>query len=789
MISEKTLLSLEYDKILLSLTNFSVLKETKNLILKLKPQTDYDRAQFLLNKTSEAYKLIYTHCVGNVEFFDEMFDETERAKRGSILTMGELLKVARVLRSSRIAVSSIDAIIDDEITIFKDLVKCIYFDKYLENEITTKILSDEQIADTASDKLYQIRQNIKRLNEKIREKLTSYMRAGANKFMQDNVVSIRSGRYVIPVKSECRSQVKGFIHDHSASGSTVFIEPAEILELNNDLKSETINEKVEIERILSDLSSKVGLISEKIDENILYLTDIDCTFSKAQYAHTSRSVCPFLSSNGVTQIIGGRHPLINKDKVVPVSIEFGKDYKIILITGPNTGGKTVTLKLTGLLTLMSMSGMFIPAKEGTIISVFSKIFVDIGDEQSIEQNLSTFSSHLKNLISITNNVDGNSLVLIDEIGAGTDPEEGSALAQAIIKRILDNLASGVITTHYTALKEFAYNTPQIVNGSMEFDGNTFAPLYKLNIGMPGVSNAIEIARRLGLDEDIVNSAKSLLSGEKIEFDSVLLQAEKIKSTAEEKLNELNKLLEDEKVIYQKLKEEKDKLTLEREKFLVKAKAESRKLINDKLEVAEDLLSQMKEIFDKDVYTESDLVKMSTLKNKIDNEKYLIDSDVSKVSPYKEIEIEKLKVGDKVYVTSLESEGEVSDIKLSQKQIWVMVGSLRVKVKIDDIRFISITPKNTKKEVSIKKPNTIQTQVKTEINVIGLNSDDALMEVRDFIDKSVVANLEEVRIVHGKGMRILSKAIHNYLKTESRVDSFRFGKYGEGEDGVTIVKLK
>lgn len=790
MINEKTLLSLEYDKVLNFITDFCVLKESKRLILNLKPQTNYDDAQILLNKTKESYKLIYTHGVGNVEFFDEMLDETERAKRGSVLTMGELLKVARVLRSSRIIVSSIDTIVDDEIIILRDVIKNVYVDKYLENEITSKILSDEQISDNASDKLYQIRQNIKNLNEKIREKLLSYMRAGANKYMQDNVVSIRNGRYVIPVKAEHKSHVKGFVHDHSASGSTVFIEPAEILELNNDLRSETINEKAEIERILADLSSKIGLISDKIDFNVYYLSDIDCSFAKAQYAHATKSICPELTSNGITVIKGGRHPLISKEKVVPVDVEFGLNYKIILVTGPNTGGKTVTLKLTGLLTLMSMSGIFIPAVDGSKIAIFNKIFIDVGDEQSIEQNLSTFSSHLKTLINITNEVDGNSLVLIDEIGAGTDPEEGGALAQALISVFLNKNASGIITTHYSSLKEFAYKTTKIVNASMEFDGNTFAPLYRLKVGIPGVSNAIEIARRLGLDEKIVNEAKSLLSDDKIKFDNVLLQAELIKTEAENKLNELNELIANEKNIYNELKIEKEKLEIEKQKFLTKAKAESRKLINEKVYEAEDLLSQMKELFNKDVYTESDLVKMATLKNKIENQKYLFDDENSSLSPYKDVDLQTLKKGDKVYVTTMNTEGEVCEVKVSSKQVWVNVGLLRINVKSKDLKFINANKNKQKNNsVTVKRSVTLNEQPKMELNVIGKNVDEALIEVRNFIDKSVVANLEEVRIVHGKGLRILGRAIQNYLKTEKNVASYRFGAYGEGEDGVTIVKLR
>ena len=789
MISIKTLQSLEYDKILYSVSKFSVLKETKKYLLNFKPETDFDTVKYLLDKTQEAYKLLYTHGINCIEFFDEMYDETDRARKGGTLTMGELLKASRLLRSSRIAVTSINSINDDEIEILRKITLCIYYDKYLENEISSKIISDEQIADNASEKLYQIRQKIKNLNEKIREKLLGYMRAGANKYLQDNIVSIRNGRYVVPVKSEHKSQVKGFVHGHSASGNTVFIEPTEILELNNELRTETINEKIEIDRILQDLSSKIGLIADKLDENIIYLTEIDSVYAKAQYAHVTRSIYPNINSTGYIKIVGGRHPLINKETVVPVDVEFGDNYNYVLVTGPNTGGKTVTLKLTGLLTLMTLSGMFIPAKEGSVISVFDKIFVDIGDEQSIENSLSTFSSHLKTIIEITENADQNSLVLIDEIGAGTDPDEGSALAEAILKHLISKNSKGVVTTHYTSLKEFAFTSDKIINASMDFDSETFAPLYRLRIGMPGTSNAIEIAKRLGLNEALITTAKQLLSGEKSQFENVLREAEKIRNTAEKEREELSKILNEEKVLHAKIKAQAEKLDADREKFMVKAKADSRKLVNEKLETAEELLAEMKEIFKKDVYNQSDLVKMSTLKNKIESEKYNIDDNTKITNVYKPVDLNTLKQGDKVYVSTMDSEGIVSEIKQAKNQVWVNVGSIRINVKSEDLSLILENSKKQKSTVSIKRSTEITKTIQQELNVIGKNVDEALMEVENFIDKSIISNLDEVRIVHGKGLRILSKAIQNYLKTDKRVDSFRFGKYGEGEDGVTIVKLK
>ncbi|MBO5927031.1 MAG: endonuclease MutS2, partial [Clostridia bacterium] len=421
MIKSKTLKTLEYDKILAEIAKLTVLNETKHLLLNYYPETDFFAVKLLLQKTEEAKILLYNYGVKSIEYFDEIVDEFERAKKASVLSMKELLNIAKLLRSSRIASTSILDLNLDETINLNAIANRIFYDFNLENSIFSKIVNDTTIADNASEKLFEIRKTIRIINEKIREKLSIYIKSGANKYLQDNIISVRSGRYVVPVKSEHVKSVKGFIHDRSITGNTFFIEPQEILELNNELKTATLNESAEIERILTDLTKSVSIIVDKLEENLVYLCDLDLNFAKAEKAYTIKAIKPKLNANGYISIINGRHPLINKDKVVPISLTFGKDYNYILISGPNTGGKTVTLKLVGLFTLLTLSGIFIPASEGTEISVFQDVFVDVGDEQSIEQNLSTFSSHLKNIIEIVENVSGNSLVLIDELGAGTDP--------------------------------------------------------------------------------------------------------------------------------------------------------------------------------------------------------------------------------------------------------------------------------------------------------------------------------------------------------------------------------
>ena len=786
MISDKVIKTLEFDKIAEKISSFAVLSTSKRKILSDKFNLSYENAKYLLDKTNEAYNL-YINGVKGVVYFDEIEDELNLAEKLSTLTPSSLLKVARLLRSSRITSQEIIEFSNDK-PILYDIACRIFYDNYVENEIFSKIVNEDEVSDNASEKLYSIRKNIKRINEKIRERLQSYMRAGANKYLQDNVVSMRNGRYVVPVKSEHLTQVKGFVHDRSASGSTFFIEPQEVLDLNNELRSEILAESVEVERILSELTEKVSAIVNPLRENIEYLTDIDVAFAKAEYSYKIKAVYPKLNANGIIDIRKGRHPLILPDKVVPITVNFGDDFNYLLISGPNTGGKTVTLKLIGLFVLMTAMGVFVPAIEGTIISVFDKIFVDIGDEQSIENSLSTFSSHVKNLKNILENADSKSLVLIDEIGAGTDPEEGSVLAQAILESFIGVKSFGVVTTHYSALKEFAMTNPLIKNASMDFDVKTFAPLYRINIGTPGLSNALKISSRLGVSTKVLDRAVSLLSDEKRSIDKILEEAENSRIESEKLRNELTLLKQEQLEIYNSLKQERLKFDKERENFLLKAKSEARKLVNDKVETAEELLQEIKEIYKKQDLTQTDIVKASTLKNRLINEKYNVENSEKSIVPYQKIDIEKVKIGDIIYVKSLDDNGTVIEVNLRKGNLWAMVGSLKINVKKDDIYIVSNKKaQEIKPSVSVKRNNAFA--VKNEINVIGKNLQDALLEVEKFIDDAVLSNLEEIKIVHGKGLNILSSGIRDMLKKHPSVSEFRLGKYGEGEHGVTIVKLK
>lgn len=782
---EKVLRTLEFDKVKNKIAEYCVLYSSKDEMNALVPFTEYKSAKNELNKTKEAFELLYTDGVSGVEFYDDLGDSLNRAAKGATLSMGELLKAARLLKSSSVLYSSVTGA-KSQSEILKSEVSGVYVDGYLENEIRSKILSDDTMSDNASEKLAFLRKKVKSLNEQIREKLLSYIRNGNNKYLQENIITVRGDRYVLPVKSECRGQVSGFIHDQSSTGSTVFIEPTAVFELNNALKTAVFEEQAEVERILADLSQKVGVIAPRLIVNDEIIKNFDVYYAKAIYAYKNKCVEPQLNADGIIDIKEGRHPLIDAKKVVPVSVSLGEKYNYLLVTGPNTGGKTVTLKLTGLFTLMAASGMFIPAAVGSKLSVFENVFCDVGDEQSIEQSLSTFSSHMKNLIKITENIDENSLVLIDEIGAGTDPDEGSALARAVIEKLVAANSKGIITTHYSALKEYAYTENKLENASMEFNAETFAPLYRLNIGLPGTSNAIEISKMLGLDESITSRAFDLLGTEKVGFENVLKEAEKTRRECEESKIEIDALKQKERDVLAEIEKERAKLNDEKEKFYAKAKSESRKIVNEKLEEADEIINEIKVLFDKAELTSGDLIKARTLRNKLENKKYDSEDSEENIVNYVPVDPEKLKPGDKVYYKGVQGVCTVHSVSAKKGECEIFMGAIRTKVPVKDLFFVSKGVKTPKTTVSLKREAVMP---QTEVNVIGMNVPDALEEVSRFLDASILNNMEEVKIVHGKGMKILSSAIHDYLKKNKQVVSYRFGKYGEGEHGVTFVKLK
>ena len=796
--NRKAIEKTELNKILQLASEYAVLDDAKEKLKNTLPCSDISEVKKSLKRTEECVKLLFTYGVGKIEYFPPFSDEIERAKKGSALSCGELLSVGNLLRAARIAHSGIAGVTDEEITGIRALADTLYFDSNLEDDIQTKILNDTELSDYASDKLYSIRREIRSLNERIRTRLSEYLTGEEGKYLQDGIITMRDNRYVLPVRAEYKRNIKGFIHDRSASGATFFIEPEQVLEMNNELRSLAIDEKEEVERILSELSRRVGFMGEQLLQDIEVLAEIDSYYARAEYAYKLSCVKPEINDKGVVSIDRGRHPLIDKQKVVPVSLSLGKDYRFLLISGPNTGGKTVTLKMVGLFCLMAMCGLFVPAKRAEV-SVFGEIYCDVGDAQSIEESLSTFSSHVTNIVEIVDRADAKSLVLVDELGGGTDPDEGQALAKAVVSYLLKTGCTGVVTTHYSALKEFAFSTDGIENACMEFDSDTLRPLYVIKIGLPGSSNALAISRRLGLKDEILKDALSNLSEGAQVFENIVRSAEDSRIEAEEALKETNRLKSEWQEKIKTLDDEREKLQKEKEKLFTSAKAESRRIINERTAEAEELLEEIEKIFEKENISEADLIQARTLKNRLSDKAYDNEKEEFSRPQYVPAVAEKLKAGDKVFVKNINQEGAVQSVRLQKGEAEVLCGNIRVHSKISDLSVLipAGNAQNSKKKerkggidnVQVSKRLAPKPMPTLEINVIGKTVSEALPDVEAFIDSAVIANLEEVRIVHGVGTGKLRAGIHDYLKKHRNVAEFRLGKYGEGETGVTIVKIK
>lgn len=784
----KSLEKLELNKILASAAEYANLGGGKQLVLECTPSSDIEEVRRRLTLTRECDKLLYTYGIGKIEQFGDMGDILVRSQKRSVLSCAELLNVAGLLRSVRDAFTSIGKITDDSIKIIRSIADRLYFDRGLEEDITEKIINAESVSDRASEKLYSIRCKIKSLNERIRDKLSEYISGKNAEFLQDSIVTIRNDRYVIPVKAEHKSHIKGFIHDRSKTGATFFIEPEYVLELNNELIALTIDEKEEVEAILKSLSVRVGAQSAELQRDIEILSELDFRFALAEFGYALKCTEPKVNNRGYINIIKGRHPLIDKDKVVPVSLELGSGYKFLLLSGANTGGKTVTLKMCGLFCLMAACGLFIPAVEGSSVAVFDDVFCDIGDSQSIEESLSTFSSHIENIIKICKNVRMNSLVLIDELGGGTNPDEGQALAKAVVKRLLDAGCKGIVTTHFTPLKEFAYTVEGIENASMEFDATTLKPLYSIKIGLPGASNALAIARRLGMDEGILEDATGYLSEGARNFENVLRRAEESRIKTEAELSEANKLKREWQEKVEQANRITDDLNREREKITRTARSESRRIINERTEKAEEILSEIEEIFKKQNISESDLIRARTLKNRLDDAAYIDDGDNKKLNEFKPATAENIKPGVQVFIKPMEAKGEIVSFNKTKGEAEVQCGSIKMHLKLKDLAVTGDDRVQSPARVKVVK-NIPHTQPVLEINVLGLTVADAIYEVDNFIDRAVTDNLTEIKIIHGVGTGKLRAAVWEHLKKHKNVEAFRYGKYGEGETGVTFVTLK
>ena len=775
---------LELDKILAACASHAVLEAGKEKILALEPVRTVGEAKELLDLTEEASLLLFTLGSGKVEEFPACEDSLARARKGATLSMAELLGVARLLRAARVLYSSVRSFSDERIVKMRFLTEHLMFDRNLEEDIGRKILNENELSDHASEKLFSLRSQIRQLGERIRARLQGYLAGEEKKYLQDGIVTVRGDRFVIPVKAEYKRSVKGFVHDRSQSGATVFVEPEEVLEMNNELRGLMLDEREEVERILADLSRAVGRMHDALLHDMAVLAEADSFYARAEYAYSVKGVKPALGGNGMVEIIKGRHPLLDAKKAVPVTLSVGGEYRFLLISGANTGGKTVTLKMCGLFCLMAACGLFVPAAEGTRLAVFDNVWCDVGDSQSIEENLSTFSSHVAHLKEILEGATEKSLVLIDEPGGGTDPEEGAALARAVLTDLLRRGCRGIVTTHYSSLKEFAYAEDGIENGCMEFDAADFRPLYRLKIGAPGSSNALLICTRLGLPAQTIEEARGYLSEGARSFEHTLRAAEESRVQTEAAMQAAREQQREWEKKLAELGKEEEKFRRERERFLASSKAEARRIVAERTADAEELLAEMEKIFEKQNYSEADLIRARTLKNKLENAP--TEEEPVRAVP---VDAATLKVGDRVMVGSLGREGTVLSVRREKGTCDVQAGALRVTVKIFDLYRAAPQKQGQGEKVQVTRELVQRPVVKREVNLIGMTTGEGVAEAEAFLDSAVLANLHEVRIVHGVGTGKLRAAVQEMLRRHPRVESFRLGKYGEGENGVTVVTLK
>lgn len=786
---KKVYKKLELDAILTSVAAHAVSDVAKRQIINTEPSNDIAAVRRLLEETSEACRNISVYNIIPEFSFDSVAVIADKAKILSTLSMAELLCVMRLLRVSRLVMSALTSVNDESITILPCMARGIFCDRKLEDDIDFAILSEDMMNDRASSHLYSIRQSIKRANEEVKNKLQQYIKSAQyQKYLQDAIITVREDRYVIPVKQEYRGYIKGLVHDVSGSGATLFVEPVEIVNLNNQIKILLKEEAAEIDRILREFTARVGEISGALVENEKIVASLDAIYARAHYADEIRGTVPKINARGYINIKKGRHPLIDKNKVVPVSISLGKTFDILVVTGPNTGGKTVSLKSVGLFVLMAGCGLFLPCEEESEISLFDEIYCDIGDEQSIEQSLSTFSGHMTNIADILKNITPNSLILFDELGAGTEPNEGAALALAITEYILSVKAKAIITTHYTQLKEFSLVTDRVENASMEFDLTTFAPTYKLVVGVPGSSNAIQIAKRLGIGDDIIENAKSKLSAEKVSFENVLQRAEKLRQQYEntnEEIAEMKRSLAKE---LEAAKNQNKILASEREQLLKNSKAEAKRIVQETTEESKRLLDELKKIIRRYNADESILFELRSKIKKFGDKKYENDENIPNFS--RPIEFDSIKVGDYVFVKKLNATGKVLSKNESKKKLEVAVGAMKISASANDLAEALKTAEDIgqAKTVSVKT-NIAAKTLTNEINLIGQTVDEALVNLDAFIDSCLVASINEIRIIHGRGTGALMKGVQDHLKKHAHVAEFRLGAYGEGDRGVTIAKLK
>ena len=785
--------TLELDKILELLANEATLKDAKEEAKCIVPVTDISAVENELKKTEDAYLFMSRYSAPSFGAAVNVAPCLARAQSGGVLSMKELLDVAETLRVIRSLKDWRENCSGMKETSIDYLFDTLFPNKYLKEKITFAIKNEEELNDNASPVLYDIRRKIISKSGKIRDILDKIVHGPSAKYLQENIITQRDGRFVVPVKIEHKGQLSGIVHDTSATGSTVFVEPMSVVETNNEIRVLKLREKEEIDRILAELSAEAGSFSDTTVKSYKAVVTLNLIFAKAKLAYKMKAIVPKINNNGKIYLKNARHPLINYKAVVPITVGLGEEYSTLVITGPNTGGKTVTLKTIGLLTLMTMCGMMIPCDDGSKISVFKKVFADIGDEQSIEQSLSTFSSHMVNIISILDNADDESLVLFDELCAGTDPVEGAALAKAILMRLSAYGSKVAATTHYPELKSYAIDTKGVENASCEFDVATLRPTYKLIIGMPGRSNAFAISKRLGLSDDIIENAKEQVSDEDMRFERVVAALEKARHDAESEKEKARKLRYELEISKQNAEKREHELEVNRKKLMEKTRETANGIIETARYKSSLLLNELEEL--KKGLTSENAQSMaeraraaykSTLKELEETADPVVKNTASGET------VTAVNKGDIVTVADIGRDATVIDVKPDKKQAYVMSGAIKMWVGFDNLRIKSKNApttevKKTRRVTGMQSRAT--REVSGEIDMRGMASDEAILELDRYIDNALVSGLETIRIIHGKGTGVLRKSVQAHLRSHRAIKSYRLGTFGEGENGVTIAELK
>ena len=785
MMKERTLRVLEFTRIRELLAEGALTPAGAEKCRMLEPADELTAVQALQAETEEATVILQYTGGHPMIAFPDVKPALVICEKGGSLSAGMLLNVAELLRASRAAQ---DALLTERenTPILRAKAEGLFVARNIERDITDAIISEDEIADRASSELMNIRRHLRGAQDRIREKLNQMIHSATlQKALQDPIITVRNNRYVLPVRAEFRSSVPGLVHDQSSSGATLFIEPMAAVEMGNELKQWELKEQQEIARILAALSAEVAPYAAAMAETQEQLAELDFIFAKGLLSRRFFCVSPKMNNEGHLKIIRGRHPLIDPDKVVPFTIWLGEEFTSLIITGPNTGGKTVTLKTVGLFTLMAQAGLQVPADPGTELAVFEQVFADIGDEQSIEQSLSTFSGHMTNIVEIMHEVTPRDLVLFDELGAGTDPTEGAALAQSILTRLLHIKVRTLATTHYSELKAFALTTQGVENAAVEFDVETLRPTYRLSIGVPGKSNAFEISRRLGLPENLIDAARELLSGNAIRFEDVIANAEYHRQVAEKE----RQLAEEANRETIKLRNEAEQLRREmeqkREQALRKAREDAKHIVDQARRESESVIAELKKM--KKNAAQGD-VSVNDLRRRLDKESDALAEGLGQAAPDGGEAPKTVKAGDQVKILTLGVEGTVLAPPDEKGEVRLQAGMMKFTAELSQLRLIRQAPAKEKTTVKAKTGMMTRT-VKSECDVRGMNLEEALDAVSLYLDEAVLAGLNEVYVIHGKGTGILRAGIQQDLRKNKHVKSFRRGMYGEGEDGVTVVTLK